>query len=98
MKTIMETALTHLLAAHPHATIEDRDGTRVVVVPMYDMDEDKTWNEERQIVPDPQTLKPGQLPTLRVRTGAKFNPLGDVFKSPLGHLFRIVDPPKDDKS
>lgn len=100
MKDITQTALAHLLAAHPNAEIVEIDGNRIVRVPMYDIETDRAWTEERRIVSDPDQTPMGTLPVLNVRKGEKFNPEGEARESPLGHLYRIVGwtpPPKDDK-
>jgi len=100
VKEITETALTHLLAAHPNAKVEQRGEDRIVSVPMYDIATDSAWTEERKIVADPGETPMGILPVLNVRKGAKFNLEGEPRESPLGHLYRIVGwtpPPKDDK-
>ena len=99
MKEISETALTYVLAAHPNAEIVETDGNRIVRVPMYDIDSDTAWIEERKIVPDPKDTRMGVLPVFNVRTGSKFNPGGDVREGPDGKLYRIIGftPPEDDK-
>ena len=96
MKDVTETRLEHIKLARPNLRVEIRNGERIAIIPEYDADNDRSYNIEMRVIPDPKTLKPGDLPELRIRTGRKFNPLGDVFRSPLGHLFRIVKPPKDD--
>lgn len=98
MKDISAAALDHLLAAHPNAKIVERGADRIVRFPMYDINTDRSWFEERRIMPDPESTRMGPLPAFNVRTGNKFNPDGDAKISPLGHLFRIVGytPPKKD--
>ena len=49
MKEISEAALQTLMLAHPNAKIEVRDGARVVVWHMYDIENDRSWIEERKI-------------------------------------------------
>ena len=79
MKEITEAALEHVLLAHPKAEVIERDGNKVVRIPMYDVENDRSWFEERKIKPDPE------------RKG-KFAP-GDVLgHTKTGALFNIVDP------
>ncbi len=100
MKQVTETALTHILAAHPNARVEDRSGKRVVSIPMYDVDNDRAWIEEREVIKDPDATRMGILPVFGVRSGAKFKPGGDAKEGPLGQLYRIVGwtPPSDKDS
>lgn len=97
MRKVTETALEHIKAAEPGLRLIDRDGKRIAIIPKYDFENDCLYELELEVTPDPKQLTKADLPELRIRTGNKFNPLGDVFKSPLGHLFRIVKPPKPDK-
>lgn len=97
MRQVTETRLEHIKAAEPNLRIEERNGKRIAVIPKYDMDNDRAYEIELDVIPDPKDVTPTALADLRVRSGSKFNPLGDLFKSPLGHLFRIVGPPKPDK-
>lgn len=100
MKTVTESAVGHIMKAHPHAEIEERDGERILRVPMYDMDTDDAWFEERKIVKDPDETPMGILPVFNVRTGAKFNPDGDPKTGAHGQKYRIVGwtPPKKEDS
>lgn len=97
MKEISEAALQTLMLAHPNAKIEVRDGARVVVWHMYDIENDRSWIEERKIIATAETSQ-GIIPILNVREGAKFNPGGEPKKGPLGQLYRIIGytPPKKD--
>lgn len=99
MKEVTETVLGHILAAHPSAKIEAREGQRFVLIPMYDIETDKAWIEERRIVADPVETPVGIVPVFNLRKGPNFNPNGEAKVSPLGHLYRIIGytpPPKDD--
>ena len=99
MKTVTETRLTHVLAAHPNATVQTKDGVKTVSIPLYDIDTDKAWTETLKVIADPEETPMGILPVFNVRTGPVFNPDGDAKVSPLGHLYRIIGytpPPKDD--
>lgn len=98
MKEITETALQYLLAAHPSATIEEKDGQRIVSVAMYDINTDRAWVEQRRIVKDPDETPMGILPVFNVRSGAQFNPKGDPKTGAHGQIYRIVGwtPPKED--
>ena len=79
MKDITEAALEHILAAHPNAIVTERDGEKIVRIPMYDIHTDRLWFEERRVKPDPK---------------AKFQP-GDVLRhTQTGQPFNIVDPLK----
>lgn len=79
MKEVTEAALEHIMLAHPKARIEVRDGAKIVVIPMYDVDTDRSWFEERIVKPDPDGK-------------AKFQP-GDVLRhTKTGSPFSIVDP------
>lgn len=98
MKEISAAALDHLLKAHPGATVEDKDGARIVRVPMYDIGSDKAWIEERRVI-DSKDTPMGILPVLNLRHGPNFNAGGEPKESPLGHLYRIIGyspPPKKD--
>lgn len=98
LKEISEAAAYTLMRAHPNASIEHRDGARIVVVPMYDINTDRSWVEERKIIEAAETFQ-GIVPVLNIRTGAKFSPGGDVKTGPLGQLYRILGyspPPKED--
>lgn len=101
MKDITEAALSYLLAAHPNAVVEDKDGTRIVRVPMYDIETDRAWIEERRIVKGPAETPMGILPVFNIRKGATFNPGGEPRTGPLGQLYRIIgyspDPDGDKK-
>lgn len=100
MKEITEAALEHLLLAHPNATVEVRDGVKIVRIPMYDATTDKSYFEERKVKPDPHQTKVGILPVFNVRKGATFQEGGEPRVSPLGKLYRIIGytpPAKDDK-
>ncbi len=100
MKEISEAALLTILKAYPNAKVEDRDGARVVVWPMYDFETDRSWIEERKIVETAETSQ-GIVPIMNVREGAKFNPGGEPKKGPLGQLYSIIGytpPPKKDAS
>lgn len=98
VKTITETALTHLLAAHPHAEIVENASGKLVRVHQYNIETDEAWTVEMKVIPDPEASPKGILPVFNVRTGPDFNPGGDARTSPLGHLYRIVGwtPPKKD--
>ncbi len=99
MKEITEAALEHLLLAHPNAKVEQRDGVKIVRIPMYDATTDKSYFEERKIKPEPHTTRMGILPVFNVRKGAKFDEKGEPSVSPLGKFYRIIGyspPPKDD--
>ncbi len=98
LKQITETALTHLLAAHPNAKVEQRGHKRVVMVPFYDIDTDEAGFLEKEIVPDPDETRMGILPVMNVRKGAAFNPKGEVREGPFGQLYRILgwSPPEKD--
>lgn len=81
MKEITEAALEHILLAHPKATVEVRDGVKIVRIPMYDANDDRSWWEERKVKPDREGT-------------AKFKP-GDVLShTKTGSPFNIVDPLK----
>ena len=97
LKEISEAAAYTLMRAHPNASIEHRDGARIVVVPMYDINMDRSWVEERKIIEAAETFQ-GIIPIMNVREGAKFNPGGEPRKGPLGQLYRIIGytPPKKD--
>lgn len=97
MRQITETALSHIKAAEPALTVIERDGKRIAVVPKYDFDNDRAYSIEMEVIKDPVDVTAETMPEIRIRTGNKFNPDGDVFRSALGHLFRIVKPPKPDK-
>lgn len=100
MKQITETALTYVLAAHPNAKVEERDGKRIVSIPFYNIDTDEAGFVDKEIIPDPDETRMGILPVMNVRKGAKFNPQGEPREGPYGQLYRIVGwtpPPKDDK-
>ena len=99
MKDVTETQLGHIMLAHPNATVETRDGERFVLIPMYDMDTDRAWIEERKIVRDPDETPQGILPVFNVRKGANFDPGGEVKTGAMGQLFRIIGytPPEKDK-
>ncbi len=98
MKQITETALTYLLAAHPNARLETRDGRKIVVIPTYDVDTDAIGTVEKEVIADPAETPVGFVPVFNVRTGPVFNPKGDTKTSPLGHLYRVIGytPPKKD--
>lgn len=99
MKTVTETALQHILAAHPNAIVSIKDGVKTVAIPMYDINTDKAWIELREVVADPDKTPFGILPVFNLRKGARFNLGGEARKSPLGHLYKIIGytpPPKDD--
>ena len=98
MKEISEAALLTILKAYPNAKVEDRDGARVVVWHMYDIENDRSWIEERKIIATAETSQ-GIIPIMNVREGAKFNSGGEPRKGPLGQLYRIIGytlPKKDD--
>lgn len=98
-KTVTESRLTHILAAHPNAEILEKDGGKVVRLPQYDIHRDEARVVEIKVIPDPdQSPVDGILPVINVRTGAEFNPDGDARVSPLGKLYRIVGwtPPSKD--
>ena len=99
MKELTESALEHVLLAHPNAKIEQRGEDRVLLIPRYDIDSDRAWIEERKIVKDPDETKMGILPVFNVRTGEKFNPDGDPKTGAHGQLYRILgwSPPEKDK-
>lgn len=99
MKEITETALTHVLAAHPNAKVIERAGSKVVQIPMYDIDNDRAWIEERMVIKDPDVTPMGILPVFNLRKGAKFDPGGEAKEGPLGQLYRIIGytPPAKDK-
>lgn len=81
MKEITEDALEHLMQAHPHAVIEERDGAKIVRIPMYDINIDRSWWEERKVKPNPDG-------------SSKFK-AGDVLHhTKTGSPFSIVDPLK----
>ena len=98
MKQITETALEYLMLAHPKAHVEERDGKRIVVIPVYDIETDEHGAIEKEVIADPSQTPVGILPVLDVRHGATFNPGGEVRTSPLGHLYKIIGytPPKKD--
>lgn len=98
MKEITEAALEHLLLAHPNAQVENRDGAKIVRIPMYDAATDTSYVEERKIKLEPHATPMGILPVFNVRKGATFNPGGEPSKSALGKLYRIIgySPPKKD--
>lgn len=99
MKEVTETVLTYILAAHPNSKVEFIDGVKTVSIPMYDIDNDRSWVETRKVIADPLDTPMGKVPEFRIRTGQKFNPKGDAHTSPLGHLYRIIGitpPPKKD--
>ena len=98
MKEVSESRLEHIMAAEPGLRIEERNGERIAVIARYDIDTDTCSEVELKIIPDPKPVgNPGWLKRLVVRHGPRFNPEGTPYISPLGHLFRIVDPPKDDQ-
>ena len=100
MKKITETALSHILLAHPGAKVESRDGKKIVSIPFYNIDTDDGGFIEKEVVPDPDETRMGILPVMNVRSGAEFNPKGDVRKGAMGQLYRIVGwtpPTKEDK-
>jgi hypothetical protein len=90
MKSITESRLTHILAAHPNARVKEVQGVRIVKIPQYDIDRDEAYTVTMRVVPDPVETPKGILPVLTVRSGAKARPEGDVRVSPLGHLYRIL--------
>lgn len=96
VKQITETALTYLLAAHPNARFETRDGKKIVIIPTYDIGTDEVGTVEKEVVADPVETPVGIAPVFNVRSGPVFNPGGDVRTSPLGHLYKIIGytPPK----
>lgn len=99
MKEITEAALQHILLAHPNATVETRNGDRIVRIPMYDVTNDRSYVEERKVKPDPVETPVGIVPVMNVRKGAKFEAGGEPRVSPLGKLYRIIGyspPPKKD--
>ena len=98
MKQVTETALTYIIAAHPHTEIIERDGKRIARIPTYDMENDVPGVVEKEVIADPRETRMGILPVFNVRSGSKFNPGGDAKVSPLGKLYRIIGytpPPKD---
>lgn len=100
MKEVSETALEHVMLAHPKAWIEDRQDSRVLCIPCYDINTDRAWIEERKIVNDPSVTPVGIVPVFNLRKGAKFNPGGDVRTGLQGQLYRILGyspPDKDSK-
>lgn len=100
MKQITETALGYVLAAHPGAKVEQRDGKKIVSIPFYNIDTDEGGFIEKEVVPDPDDTRMGILPVMNVRSGAEFNPKGDVRQGAMGQLYRIVGwtpPDKDSK-
>jgi hypothetical protein len=99
MKQVTETALTYIIAAHPHTELIERDGKKIARVPTYDAENDIPGVIEKEIIPDPDQTPMGILPVFNIRTGPKFNPDGDAKVSPLGKLYRIIGytpPPKKD--
>ena len=99
MKEIPETAVPYVQLSNPNAKVIERDGQRILQMPMYDIETDRAWVEERRVVRGPEQTPQGILPVFNVRTGPKANMDGDAKTSPLGHLYRIIGyspPPKDD--
>lgn len=99
MKTVYEASVGHILLSHPHAEIKETDGKRIIRIPVYNIETDENYWEEREIVADPEATNVGIFPVFDVRKGAIAKPNGDVKKSPLGHLYRIIGyspPPKSD--
>lgn len=90
MKEVTETVLEYILAAHPGSKVEMRGENRVVLIPMYDIETDRAWIEERKIIANPEATPVGVLPVFNVRSGAKFNPAGDVRTGAFGQLYRII--------
>lgn len=79
VKEVTEDALAHILRAHPNAEVIERDGERIVQIPMYDINTDRSWVEERKVKPSPDGT-------------SKFRP-GDVLRhTKTGVPFSIVDP------
>ena len=98
MKEVTEAALEHILLAHPQAKVETRDGSKIVRIPMYDHNTDKSYFVERKVVSSPDVTPMGILPVFNLRKGPNFNPDGEAKTSPLGKLYRIIGyspPPKD---
>lgn len=82
MKEVTEAALEHILMAHPHAVVENREGGKVVRIPMYDVNTDRSWWEERRVKPDPEgtaRFKPGDV-LHHTKTGSPFS-IVDPFKA-----------------
>lgn len=103
MKDITEAAVDYVMLSHPNAVVEDRDGVRVLCIPMYDVNNDRCYVEERRIVKGPDETPMGILPVFNVRKGPRFNPAGEPHVSPLGKLYDIIgwsppSPPPKDKS
>ena len=101
MKQITEAALAHLMAACPGATVEHRDGRRIVVIPTYDVTNDIISVVEKEVISGPDETPMGILPVFNIRKGATFNPDGEPKVSPLGHFYRIIGyspPPNKDNT
>lgn len=88
------------MLSHPGAKVETRGNDRVVSIPMYDLDTDSAWVEERKVIKDADETRMGMLPVFEVRKGAKFNPDGEPKTGAMGQLYRIVGwtPPKKEDS